>query len=193
MADDTAPTRRPASGRFVLRIDPALHASLREAARASDTSLNRYCARKLASPSTVLDGVAAAIVRRAALVLGSSLLGVVAFGSCIRGDHSAASDLDVLLVAGDDVDISRELYRRWDDAPELSWHGYPVAPHFVHLVPDSEPVSGFWAEVALDGLVLFDQRFEVSRQLSELRRRILAGETSRRVVLGQSYWVREGV
>jgi predicted HicB family RNase H-like nuclease len=36
------------SGRFLLRIDPGLHAALRHAASASGQSLKEYCGRKLA-------------------------------------------------------------------------------------------------------------------------------------------------
>ncbi len=190
MKNDTTHRRRPASGRFVLRLDPALHASLREAAQAAGASLNRYCASKLASPAPVLDPEAAAIVHRARAILGDSLLGVVAFGSWTRGDESSSSDLDILLVAGDRVRISRDLYRKWDAEPGLSWHGHPVSPHFVHLRPDSEPVSGFWAEVALDGLVVFDPEWVVSRHLVALRRRISAGEIEQRVAGGRAYWIR---
>ena len=194
MESDTIPKSSPraASGRFVLRIDPALHASLRDAARAVDTSLNRYCAGKLASPAPILDHEATAIVHRARAILGESLLGVVAFGSWTRGDESPSSDLDILLVADDRVSVSRDLYRNWDAEPGLSWHGHPVSPHFAHLRPDFEPVSGFWAEVALDGLVVFDPEWVVSRHLVALRRRISEGEIEQRVAGGRAYWVRGG-
>ena len=192
MKNDTTHRRHPASGRFVLRLDPTLHASLRETARTSGTSLNRYCASKLASPAPVLGQEATAIVHRARAILGDSLLGVVAFGSWTRGDESPSSDLDILLVAHDRVRISRGLYRKWDAEPGLSWHGHPVSPHFAHLRPDFEPVSGFWAEVALDGVVVFDPEWVVSRHLVALRRRISAGEIEQRVAGGRAYWVQSG-
>ena len=192
MRTDTTRRQRPASGRFVLRLDPALHASLREVARAAGTSLNRYCASKLSSSAPVLDHEAAAIVHRARAILGESLLGVVAFGSWTRGAESPSSDLDILLAAGERVSVSRDLYRNWDAEPGLSWHGHPVSPHFARLRPEFEPVSGFWAEVALDGLVVFDPEWVVSRHLVALRRRISAGEIKQRVAGRRSYWVRGG-
>lgn len=192
MKGDTTRDERPASGRFIVRVDPELHASLRGAAQAAGTSLNRHCARKLAAPGPVLDEEAAAIVERARVILGDSLLGVVAFGSWTRGDESPSSDLDILFVADDRAGISRDLYRKWDAEPHLSWHGHPVSPHFVHMRPGSDPVSGFWAEVALDGFVVFDPQWVVSRYLVTLRRRISAGEIERRVAGGRAYWVREG-
>lgn len=192
MMNDTTRRQRPASGQFVLRIDPGLHASLREAASASNVSLNRYCARRLAAPGTWPDPAAPAVVRRSASILGDSLLGVVAFGSRMRGDHTPASDVDVLAVVEDRTAISRDLYRRWDAEPSLTWDGHRVEPHFVHLPPESETPSGLWAEVALDGVVLFERALAVSERLAAIRRQILAGRVSRRVARGQSYWVRAG-
>ena len=183
---------RAPSGRFVLRIDPGVHAHLREAARTAGASLNEYCARKLAAPGTWLDEEASSVVERAASILGEALVGVVAFGSWVRGEHDSTSDFDVLLVAADDLPISRDLYRRWDETPGLSWQGLEVEPHFVHLLPEGEVPSGLWAEVATDGVILFERGFEVSRRLAEVRRRIADGDIVRRLVQGQPYWVRAG-
>ena len=179
------------SGRFVIRIDPALHASLREGARAAGTSLNRYCARKLAAPGGPMDPAAVAVMERADKVLGSLLTGVVAFGSWVRGEESAASDLDVLVIADARAAITRDLYRRWDAGPRLEWDGHRVEPHFVHLPPGHAPISGLWAEVAMDGVVLYQRKYAVSRRLAGLRRRVLEGEVSLHRTAGQSYWVRD--
>jgi hypothetical protein len=43
--------------------------------------------------------------------------------------------------------------------------------------------------VAVDGIVLFDRGFTLSRRLSSLRRDIVAGRIVRREVHGQPYWV----
>ena len=189
--DSTSNDRSLPSGRFNLRITPELHASLRAAAHAAGVSLNRYCARRLSPPEASLDPAAVVVVQRATSVLGDSLLGVVVFGSWARGDESPDSDLDVLVVADRCVPIARELYRCWDDRPALHWDDHEVTPHFVHLPSGSEGVSGLWAEVALDGLVLFERELTVSRHLAHVRRRILRGELSVRVAGGQSYWVHE--
>jgi len=109
-----------------------------------------------------------------------------------RVDESTSSDLDLLFVADDSSAVTRNLYRKWDAEPPLGWHGHPVSPHVAHMRPDYDPVSGFWAEVALDGLVVFDPEWVVSRYLVTLRRRISDGEIERRVVGGRAYWVREG-
>ena len=191
MHDDTIPDARPASGRFVLRIDPTLHASLRRLARAENMSLNRYCANTLATPRAVLDPAAVAVLGRAASILGDALLGVVVFGSWARGESVAGSDLDILLIAGNRIAITRDLYRRWDALPPLQWDGRRVEPHFCNLPPPDAEVSGLWAEVSIDGAVLFDLRLAVSRRLARNRRRILQGRISARVAHGQPYWVRD--
>jgi hypothetical protein len=178
------------SGRFVLRIEPGLHAALKAAAEAAGLSLNEYCARSLAAGSVVDEGAARAVVR-AAGVLGEDLLGVVVFGSWARGVATAASDVDLLVVCGGGVVISRGLYGAGDEAgPPLEWEGRPVEPHFVGLPARGGRISGLWAEVATDGLVLFERRWRVSRHLAAVRSRIAAGEVERRWSEGgQPYWV----
>lgn len=184
--------RPPASGRFLVRIDPGLHAALRARAASRGISLNRHCAGKLGSPDSELPAPGVGTVRRALEDVGESLLGVVAFGSWARGHPSWESDLDVLLVVGEEVAVSRALYRRWDERPALEWDGHRVEPHFVHLPGEGETPSGLWAEVAVDGLVLFERRLLVSRALAAVRRLIVADRISQRISHGNPYWVREG-
>lgn len=179
----------PPSGRFVLRIDPGLHATLREAAREAGVSLNDYCARKLAAPGADVTGPAADVVSRASTRLRAALLGVVAFGSWARDDLAEGSDVDVLVVVDANVEIVRSLYRSWDEQP-VTWDGRRVEVHFVHLPNPDGPPSGLWAEAAVDGVVLFERDFVVSRRLAAVRRRIASGAVSRKRVHGQPYWVR---
>lgn len=176
-------------------LTPELHAALREAARSSGLSLNEYCSRQLADAGvTTTEGSArepaAAIVRRALGLLGGRLVGVLAIGSFVRDGAHDGSDVDILIVVDSDVAISRGLYRRWDEDP-LTWEGRAVDAHFARLPGSDERISGIWAEAAVDGVVLFDREFTLSRRLGQLRRRILAGEVKRRTVHGQPYWVHE--
>jgi hypothetical protein len=181
--------RRPASGRFLLRLTPGLHSMLRSAARDAGSSLNDYCARKLAAPGASLDALpgAAAVVERAAELFGADLVGVIAFGSWTRGEAMTRSDVDVLVVVERSAPIRRDLYRRWDVQP-LRLEGREIEPHFVRLSSSDEPATGLWAEAAIDGLILFERGARLSRRLGEVRRAIVAGRLIRRLAHGQPYW-----
>lgn len=176
-----------ASGRFVLRIDPGLHAALRSAADAAGMSLNEYCTRKLASEGVVWSP-AVEVVSRALSVHGARVRGVLVFGSWARGEAVAESDVDVLVVVDHAVALTRRLYHEWDQMP-LEWEGHPVEAHFVHLPDAGARLSALWAEAAVDGVVLYDRGRDVSRRLVEIRDRIASGEMVRRRVHGQRYWV----
>ncbi len=179
--------RAGASGRFLLRIPPGLHASLRGAAAAAGLSLNDFCARKLAAPGDVRgDGIS--LVLFAAEHFGDDLRGVILFGSFARGEAIRGSDADVLVLLADSVPLRRGLYRPWDSVP-LSLSGHRVEAHFAHLPPPDRIVGGLWAEVALDGVVLFARDPEVTERLARVRGDIAAGRVARRMVHGQPYWV----
>ena len=197
MNDTTgSPSSDLPSGRFVLRIDPTLHATLREAASRAGVSLNEYCARKLADGGLAGSGPAWKAVERASAVLDDDLVGVAVYGSWARGETGDLSDVDVLVVVDADRPVTRGLYRRWDEEP-VFWadpdspagEGRRVEPHFVHLPPSGEVPSGTWAEIALDGIVVFDPDLALSRRLVELRASILEGRVERHEVHGQPYWV----
>ncbi len=178
-----------ASGRFLLRLHPGLHAALREAAAAEGVSLNDYCIQKLTAPSGSLFGdVGSRAVSFSAALLGDSLVGVLAFGSWARAELMRESDIDLLIVADERVRITRNLYRRWDSSP-IHWNGHPLEPHFVHLPAPDQPATSLWAEVAIDGVVLFSRGLELTVWLGRIRKDIASGHIVRRVVNGQPYWV----
>jgi len=181
-------TTGPASGRFLLRLPPGLHSALREAARGAGLSLNDYCVRRLAAadPGPVRQGLGLA-VEWAADVAGSGLVGGAAFGSWARGEEGPGSDIDLLVVVEPSFALTREAYRRWDER-RLEVDGHAVEPHFVRLPAGEERMAGLWGEVAIDGIVLFERGFVLSRRLADVRRAILAGRIERRTVHGQPYW-----
>lgn len=192
---DTEELRSPdtgCSGRFLLRIDPGLHAALREAASRAGLSLNEYCARKLAAPVGDLTPfeLATAAVARAAAVAGGALIGVIAFGSWARSELHDASDIDLLVVIDRSLELSRALYRRWDDEPVV-FHGRRVEPHFVTMPEADRPPVGLWAEAAIDGIVLFARDLTVAARLAAIRRDFLDGRVVRKTAHGQPCWVAE--
>lgn len=176
------------SGRFLLRIEPALHAELRAAARETGLSLNEYCARRLAMPEAGFMDEGGASVRRALQLFGRDLIAVAAFGSWARGRAADTSDVDLLVVVEERVALGRQAYRSWDESP-VTWSGRPVEPHLVHLPAAGQRVSGLWAEVALDGVILFEREYRLSRRLVPIRAAIAEGRLVRRRVHGQTYWV----
>lgn len=191
--NDTGPSAthdsEPPSGRFVLRVDPALHGRIRHVAGKLDISLNEYCNRVLAAPGS--NGVVPAteVILRADAQFGDALVGVIGYGSWARGELTDTSDIDLLVVISRKVRITRELYRVWDARP-ATWDLREVEPHLLHLPSEGDPISGTWAEVALEGIVLLDPSLLISRRLIEIRRRIADGEIARRMVHGQPYWIR---
>lgn len=187
----TRATNARPSGRFLLRIDPGLHALLKASARDLGLSLNDYCARKLTLPvdAAALADDGPAVVRRAVGLYGSCLAGVVVFGSWARGEAADSSDVDLLVVLDRRLPLTRSLYAAWD-AESATWDGRTVEVHLAHLPERGEAPSSIWAEVALDGLVVYERGRALSARLGDVRREIAAGRFVRRVAQGQPYWTR---
>jgi predicted nucleotidyltransferase len=177
------------SGRFLLRVQKSVHARVQAAARRLGVSLNEYCSRRLRVPgqSVLVDAGAAAAVEKPLAQFGAALVGVLVYGSYVRGDATAASDVDLLVVVDRSVPLTRALYREWDlDAP--AWRDRSMDPHFVHVPDEGRAVPGAWCEAAFDGVVLFERDGAVTRHLAVLRGEIAAGRLVRRAVHGQPYW-----
>ena len=91
------------------------------------------------------------------------------------------------MVVDENLKLSRDLYLTWDEAP-IHWRGRRVEPHFVHLPDPERALLGLWAEIAIDGIVLFTRDLLLPSLLVRVRHDIAAGRIVRRVVHGQSYW-----
>ncbi len=181
------------SGKFVLRMPPALHAELKNAAREARMSLNEYCAFRLSTfPQQENSQLVRLILEKTAAIVGSDLAGLVLFGSWARGDHHANSDIDILVVIKESITLSPRLYRQWDESP-LRYNEHVVEPQFVHLPPTNKVVGGIWAEAALDGVVIVEHDLTISRKLMEIRKNIAEGRLERKSVQGHNYWVVKGV
>jgi hypothetical protein len=187
-----------ASGRFVVRVAPALHAELRELAAQREISLNGLCSSLLSSgcrssgESSPESPDTAAVTQGCRQAFGEPLVGVVLFGSLARGEATVTSDADLLLVLAPGTSIDRGLYHQWDklDVSRQSLAGHPPSPQFVALPSHDKPPGGLWYEVALDGQILWDRHGVTARTLRALRFDMLAGVIERRLTHGHPYWVR---
>ena len=186
----------PLSGRFVLRIPPELHGTLKAAATRAGVSLNSYCRSIL---TTAVHGggngglITAALLAALTAEFDEALVGLVVFGSRIRNEHTATSDIDLLIAVSESVAVSRELYTRWDRAVDaVQADASVVSPHFAHLPTEDAAVGSLWLEVALHGVVVLDPTGVAARTLARVRDRIAAGEVRRRTAYGHPYWIHVG-
>ena len=127
------------------------------------------------------------LVARANEAFGQDLRGVILYKSWARGDATPSSDIDVMIVLDPRVPLNMQLYEGWE---EREWRvdTHVLDVHFAHI-PDGEKLpSGLWAEIALDGKVVYESELVVTRTLVTMRRRIAAGELGRRSSHGQPYW-----
>lgn len=175
--------------RFLLRLPATLHAELVEAARARGLSLNEHLTQRLAGADThpAAAALAPLLVDRAREVVGAKLLGVVLHGSWTRGEARVGSDIDALIVVEDELPLTRDLYRSWDERP-LRWADRPVDAHFVHLPPQPDRAGGVWCEAAVEGRLIADRAGRVEDALIQVRRAIVSGRLVRRRAHGQPYW-----
>jgi predicted nucleotidyltransferase len=122
------------------------------------------------------------------------LVGVALFGSAARGDATAASDVDLLVVLEPGTRIERSLYDRWDEIVTSGGRrdDRRVSPQFVALPASASDAGGIWLEVAREGIVLGDRDRRLARFLIGLRDLVAEGAVSRKTVHGHPYWVREG-
>lgn len=180
------------SGKFVLRLNPALHQDLKRLAAAAGVSLNEYCFRRLAAESKEaamrFDSGLEEAIQAARALYQDDLAALVLYGSWVRGTATRGSDVDLLVVLSSGTPIRRQMYRAWDEL-SLSVDGHKVEPAIVALPEATSPVSGFWAEVATQGVLCWWRDLSAHQYLVSVRERIAAGELRRERSHGQSYWV----
>jgi len=178
---------------FLLRIDESQYKGIEALALAKRQSVNSYIAESLAPIKTQSSEIfSVAGVSLSLMNLQShfknSILGVVLFGSQATGDAHQDSDIDLLLVLKSTLEIERDLYRIWDaNFKELN----KISPQFSHFPEAPEKASSLWLEVALHGIVLWEQNFTVNHALQELRRYIYDNKLERKTAHGQGYWLKK--
>lgn len=185
------------SGTFILRVEPALHKKLQLAAQKKGSSLNRYCEENLAKSlnsysGSVSDGVS---LKEEFVKAGIPLVGILIFGSFIRGDANESSDTDFLFVTEQGFLIERSLYQKWDDIlrdiPYFKSFQLPVSPQFVSLPSSPKECGSLWFEVAIEGKIIWEDGRAISEFLRKLREEMLQGHLIRKISHGHPYWIRK--
>ncbi len=189
----------------LLRLPSSVHRRLKREAAQSDMSLNKFCYARLTGATThagssiarqeqslgypsvrIAGGELKEIAEDVVELYQGELEGLVLFGSWVRGEASAASDIDLLLIMENHAVIDRDRYSHWLPRRVLE---HEVSPLFVHLPADVGSITGLWLEAAIDGIVLFDKTMAVSRFLAAARRMIAQGHVRRMMTHGHPYWV----
>lgn len=179
------------SGKFLVRLDPALHKQLSHEAEDCHVSLNEICIRKLAAPvfiSTFASPFASAILL-ARKIFGKALIGIVIFGSYARGQTRESSDIDLMIILQPGFKYSRDHLRQWDDEG-LVVASHTVSAAIVYLCKNEIPQNVLWLESAIEGIILLDTDQIVQRRLFHLRELIASGLVIKKISHGQSYWIR---
>lgn len=177
---------RSFSGKFVLRVTPLLHKKLREEAADHGLSLNEWIVRQMSGRSSHLP---LPILDRLLKIYGADLMGVVQFGSSVRGEMRASSDIDLLLVINPTREVDRSLYQEWDRSfPEEKYQIY--SPQFSHP-PTAPNFSSLWLEIGVEGEILFDSNGKIATVLRAIREAIASGLYTRKISHGHPYWVRK--
>ena len=175
--------------RFLLRLEPEVHQSLLRLSKTENISMNTLCAR------FIKDGLRAGAQNQKWIqtILGAyqsdDLLAIVLFGSQARGETTASSDIDLLLVFSAATKITRSLYRKFEAVLESLPDQNRTSIHCVRIPEDVKSVSGFWFEIALDGKVLWKKNDEINVYLGMVKSAICSGKYVRKMSSGQPYWM----
>lgn len=180
-------TQRNEIGKLLLRLPLRLHESLRLEASVTEKSLNALIVEKLARPfpsHALMSDPLSALVGELLAASGNGLVGIALFGSSARGEVTQRSSMEVLVALDESDTLGPALTRKWRET-EREVAGQRAEIEFAPIPRLESGVSGFWAEVALDGIVLFERDFRLSRSLAGIRRHIASGRMVRRVVQDQ--------
>ncbi|RIL11992.1 MAG: hypothetical protein DCC75_01305, partial [Proteobacteria bacterium] len=172
-----------ASGKFVLRLNPKLHNTIRSRAHARGISLNAMCQQLilagLRQTQDELPQLQHEIISKATKLHGDGFLGLVLFGSVARGDYDHISDMDLLLVLERGVSLQRDLYRAWDKE-----FAQKISVHYAHLPAAPNQAGSLWLECARDGQILYDPSGRIQRVLLSINDLVASGKVVRKLTHG---------
>lgn len=116
----------------------------------------------------------------------SALTGVIFFGSAARNELRENSDIDLLVVLKDKVPFDRDSYSKLK--PERI-AGHLISPLLVQYPTEERITRSVWLEAAIDGCILYDTDFVLSRLLIKIRNEIASGSVKRCFAYGVPYWI----
>jgi len=182
------------SGKFVLRVNPELHQTLRQKAKELKQSLNTTCAQLLKSAlqnqkNSVSNPRLEFITKKTKKVFKNHLIGIVLFGSVVKKTTFATSDIDLLVVMKPSCKLSRQLYQTWDS--KIDDQKEPIInPHFVNL-PHNKHMSSLWLEVAKNHKIIWQKDKRLGLTLKEIQDSIFSGKVKAQESHGHPYWIWE--
>lgn len=180
------------SGKFVLRLDPEMHKRLRHLALASQQSLNTTCVQLLKSAlqnqeTSGPDPRLESLTQKIKKVFKNDLIGIVLFGSALKKETFATSDIDLLIVMDSKFNLSRQVYQKWD--AKIDDQKNPIInPHFVNL-PHEKHISSLWLEVAKNHKIIWQKNKKLNLTLKEIQDSIFSGKVKTQKSHGHPYWV----
>lgn len=197
------------SGKFILRLNPDLHLELQRAAKKLEVSLNSTCISIIESfiknpghtPLHSIDDQPRSFPPLNEIFLSmviehwkSQCMALIIFGSAVRGEMKHGSDIDLLLVCPNEIELNRTLYSKWDQFyAKIIKKNKPlwkVTPHFVHLPQSYHDAGGIWYEVAMEGEILWKNNTNTPHILQAIRLAMAEGKIKRQVSHGHPYWIK---
>ncbi len=182
--------KKKCSSQLMLRIDSELHANLRKQAEEACKSINEYCRESLILPISATTRLYGGVLANLVSAFKENIEGLILYCSAVRGELFHDSDIDILVVLNNQEKISRKTYQRVEPQMiqiENRWHEIEI--NFVHLPLDEKFDFGLWAEIATEGIVIWENGIGLSGFLAKIRRNISAGVFLRKEVQGQPYWI----
>jgi predicted nucleotidyltransferase len=183
--------------RFLLRIPEATHQKLVKLARTQSCSINQLCNELIESGLRRHHEPNAKLLQHIQTVYADhGLIAIVLFGSQARGDSTESSDTDLLLVFKPGTAITRQLHQQLErshTSKVTKNENIDLDSISIHCValPTTEPnISGFWLEIALDGVILWGAE-NISNYINKVKQKISSGQLIRKVTHGQPYWIHQ--
>jgi predicted nucleotidyltransferase len=187
---------RDLSGKFVLRVSTELHKAMRKKAYNQGVSLNQFCVQALESSMGKRTEEAILfpdLVKEVRKVWGEALLGILVFGSYVRGQMTQSSDIDILIVLKESYAVTRADYRKWDETIDKKLRyvdGHEISPQFASLPKNVMQAGSLWYQVALEGEVIWKKDSQFLFFLRKVRKAMSEGQIRYSVLHGHPYWVK---